>query len=198
MKKLTYALAFAMLIMLSASSTRADVVPATDPRIQGGGGGSCATVDLSSNPLAFTVTAFELYGTVQNPGACVVDFVNETGGPLSLFTVDVNAAFSFALVCSLDPTQVTSPFTIATLTGPSECTFSGGVLPDEGVFGLRFGDNDGTHPFCLLDNTGTCNQLPGLPVVVGTPEPASIALMGTGLAALLARKKKLASKLVAS
>ncbi len=199
MKKLSYLFALVTLIILSASTTRANAV---DPLIGAGGGGSCATVQLMSLSQSFTVTPFELYGdgTPTNPGACVIDIVNETGGDLSSFTVSVDRSFSFALFCAIDSTQVASPFSMAMPTAPNACTFSGGVLGNGKPLGLRFGEVDGSHPFCLVDvTTGACNDFPdGLPVTLATPEPASVALIGTGLAAFVARRKKLGSKPLAS
>jgi PEP-CTERM motif-containing protein len=189
MKKLSYLFVLFALIILSASTTKADVA---DPLIGAGGGGSCATVDLMSANQAFTVTAAELY-----PVPCVIDIVNDTGGDLTSFVVTVDTAFSFALNCYIDTSQAASPFSLATTTAPNACTFSDGVLGTGKILGLLFGTADGSHPFCLVDpTTGVCNNFQnGLPVTLhATPEPASFALIGTGLAALVARRKKLGSR----
>jgi PEP-CTERM motif-containing protein len=188
MKRLTYGLVFAMLIMLSASSTRADVA---DPRIGAGGGGSCGSVDLTSVTSSFTLGASEL--------GCIVDFTNDTPGAITQLEVDVNPAlFSGALTCGLDAGSPFSSFEQPPTTAAGTCLFLGANVPIGGVFGLTFGST--IHPFCL-DNptTGACDNLQNLPVTVSsTPEPASIALIGTGLAAWLARRKKLGSELPAS
>ena len=197
MKKLCYALVFGFLIMLSASSTRADAV--NDPRI-GGGGGSCATVDLTSLTQGFSIPTIDLYPPT---GPCIIDFVNEINGDegpgqvLTSLAVTVNSPFTGSLSCYIiNPS--TSPFSVATLTAPNTCTFSGGSVPDEGVFGLQFGDT--LHPFCsTAPVNGVCTTPEPLDVTLHpTPEPASIALIGTGLAALVARRKRLGSRLLAS
>lgn len=198
MKKLVYGFVFGMLMILSASTTRADAVD--DPKIVGGGGGSCPGIsfDVTSSTQSFSIPAVDLYPPT---GPCVVDFTNETGGVLTGVTLDLGTAFAGSLTCGL---AVPSPFTSflqPPATPPNECTFLGASIPDEGVFGLTFGST--FHPFCAPDSTvtnGVCSD--PLQSLGGTfhqtPEPASIALIGTGVAALLARRKKLASKLLAS
>jgi hypothetical protein len=192
MKKLSYVFVLAALIMLSASSSRADTVPADDPRI-GGGGGSCAFVDLTSLTQGFSVPTMDLYPPT---GPCIIDFTNETNTTLTSLAVTVNASFTGNLGCYILNGE--SPFSVATLTAPNTCTFSGGSVPDEGVFGLQFGD--ALHPFCSTTPVnGVCTTPEPLDVTLHpTPEPASIALIGTGLAALVAHRKRLGSEPLAS
>jgi len=196
MKKLSYGFVFAMLIMMSASSTRADAVD--DPRIGAGGTGSCGSVILTSPNQSFTIPAADLYPPL---GPCIVDFKNETGGTLTFVTVDVNTAFAGVLTCGLDAGSPFTSFQQPPQTPPNTCTFLGASIPEEGDFGLTFGST--FHPFCAPGSTvsnGVCSiPLESLDVTLhATPEPASIALIGTGLAALVARRKKLGSKLIAS
>lgn len=197
MKKLSYGFVFAMLIMLSTSSTRADVA---DPRIGAGGTGSCAggAVDLLSPTQSFTIPVADLYPPT---GPCIVDFTNETGGTLTFVTVDLSTAFAGSLTCGLDAGTPFTSFLQPPATPPNTCTFLGASIPDEGAFGLTFGTS--FHPFCAPGSTVT-NGVCSIPLTSldgtlhATPEPASIALVGTGLAALVARRKKLGNKLLAS
>jgi len=196
MKKLSYAFAFVALIMLSASSTSAQTVPA-DPKI--GIGGCC-----SSGPFNQTDCAAS---TTDVPAPCSVALVNGTGSveiinntgfnivsdtfgvaspfdqsandPLTCDPVNIfglsnvsgggasNTSCTFALPVQFDPPGITTPSYEATFTG-----FTIGGLPINGP--LLFD----------IPNWQTGNS----PVV---PEPATMLLLGTGLLTVAASRKKL-------
>lgn len=190
MKKLTYLFVLCALTVLCASATKATPTP-VDPKIGLGGGGSCASFSQDSSSQSFTLNASQL--------GCIVDFTNNIGITLTSLTVTVNTAFSGLLSCAIDLTQPgnngVSPFSVAQQTAPNACTFSGppafpdAVLPG-GFYGIQFG-----YPglvFQTCDTSGNCTPLSSLSVSLTTvPEPASIALIGTGLVAMALGRKKL-------
>jgi hypothetical protein len=194
MKRSTYFLAFltVVLLLLSAgSAVKADVI---DPKIGLGGGGSCGeTRTQESLNQDFTLGSDQL--------GCIVDFNNATGSTLFSLTITINTAFSGDLSCIIDLSQPgnggTSPFSFAQKTAPNACTFSGGpITPDDAVeagslYGVQFGYPDELFQTC--DSNGVCTPLESLSLTLAgaTPEPGSMVLIGTGLAALVARKKKL-------
>jgi hypothetical protein len=195
MRKMSYIFVLGALLVLSGSAAKADVVPNDDPRIGGGGTGSCAagSVDLMSATQSFSIPAADLYPPT---GPCIVDFTNETGGTLTFVTVAVGTAFAGTLTCGLDAGSPFTSFLEPPATAPNTCTFLGASIPDEGAFGLTFGST--FHPFCAPGSTvtnGVCsNPLRSLDGTASTtPEPASMVLIGTGLAALVTRRKKLRS-----
>jgi hypothetical protein len=191
MKKLSYLLVLCALTVLCASATKATPTP-LDPKIGLGGGGSCASFSQDTSSQSFTLDSSEL--------GCIVDFTNNIPGTtLTFLTVTVNTAFSGMLSCAIDFTQPgnggVSPFSVAQQTAPNACTFSGppafpdAVLPG-GFYGIQFG-----YPglvFQTCDTQGNCTPLSSLSVSLTTvPEPASIALIGTGLVAMAVGRKKL-------
>lgn len=198
MRKLSYGLLFTILVMLSASTTRADAID--DPRIGAGGGGSCpgGAIILTSPNQSFSIPAADLYPPT---GPCIVDFKNEIGAVLTFLTVEVNTSFAGTLTCGLDAGSPFTSFEQPPQTPPNTCTFLGASVPVGDIFGLTFGS--AFHPFCAPGSTvtnGVCSiPLEGLEGTIhATPEPASVALIGTGVAALLARRRKFGSKPLAS
>lgn len=182
MKKLSYLSVLLLLTLLCASGAKANTL---DPKIGLGGGGSCASLSEDSATQSYTLGSAEL--------GCIVDFTNNIpGATLTSLTVTVNTPFTGALSCIIDLTQPgnggVSPFSVATVSSANSCTFSGpplfpdAVLPG-GTYGLQFG------------YAGAFFQSSSLDITLSTvPEPASIVLLGAGLAALVAGRKKLRSK----
>jgi PEP-CTERM motif-containing protein len=216
MKRPSYFLAFltvALFFLSVGNIVKADVV---DPKIGGGGGGSCFSIDETSANQELTITNFN----------CVIDFNNFIGSPISSVKVTVNPQdFTGALSCFIDKFQGDGgtfslpPFGNASGTSNS-CTFSGpfeetGNVEDESgadesgaegsgqvapgkYYGLQFGylataaSPDETFRKC--DAQGNCKPLTSLNITLTAttvPEPGTMILLGTGLAALAARKKRL-------
>jgi hypothetical protein len=184
-KNLTYVCVLAVLFVLSASAAKATPI---DPKIGLGGSGSCASFGQDTSSQSYSLDSSQL--------GCFVDFTNNIpNATLTFLTVTVNSQFSGLLSCAIDLSNGTSPFSVATQTAPNACTFSGpplfpdAVLPG-GVYGIQFG-----YPglaFQTCDSAGNCTPLSSLSVGLTTvPEPASIALIGTGLVAMVAGRKKL-------
>src|SRR6266852_980492 len=186
MRKLCYLLVLVALSVVFASSASANPI---DPKVGLGGGGSCASFNQAAIELTITV-----------PTGCIVDFTNMVPGlTMTNLIVTINTAFSGLLSCAIDLTQPgnggVSPFSVAQQTAPNACTFSGppafpdAVLPG-GFYGIQFG-----YPglvFQTCDTQGNCTPLSSLSVSLTTvPEPASIALIGTGLVAMAVGRKKL-------
>jgi hypothetical protein len=179
MRKLSYLFALLALSLVYASRASANPI---DPKVGLGGGGSCAA--FSQTSLAFTLTV---------PTGCIVDFTNNIPGfTMTNLIVTINSAFTGVLSCVIDLNQPgnngVSPFSFAQQTASNQCMFSGpplgppdAVLPG-GTFGIQFG-----YP-------GFAFQSSTLSITVATPEPAVIALIGTGLVAIVGSRKRLAIK----
>jgi hypothetical protein len=188
--------ALALVCGLSGRVAKADTL---DPKVGLGGGGSCGdAVTLTNTTEELTITNF----------GCVVDFFN-TAAIATSVTVTLNRAitpFAGTVSCAPDSFQGDNPPPFAhAATNGDTCTWSGSGVPDDagdsefpptapgfigpgGLFGLQFG-----YPGLeFLDANG--HQIQSLDITISTapvPEPGTLLLLGSGLAALVARKKKL-------
>jgi PEP-CTERM motif len=150
----------------------------TDPKIGFGGGGSisasCTTADDSS---ACSLSAGSITATLSdNETGGIVDLNNDTGLDVTSLTItDLNLPTNEALSC-LSPTE----FFLIVTPGPDSCTFSGnGVILDD----FPAGDTGGI----LLQDFDANSTIE---LAVTAPEPSSMVLLGVGLLAVFAIRKR--------
>ncbi len=171
-------LAVALFLLLVGNVAKANGV---DPSIGLGPGGSCTT-------SPFQETSFTQAFTGLQTG-CINDFQNQitsddVGQTLDTLVVNVTSAFTGQITCVL---LEGAPLNSATPNGssPTSCTFSDqtfltSITPGQ-TYGLTFDTNFGPTVDIVLAQT------------VITPEPATLLLLGSGLAALAANRKRLKS-----
>jgi hypothetical protein len=157
----------------------------TDPKIVMGGGGSCQSFDETS--LTQTFTHVET--------GCVVDFTNLITSdsevpnvPLDLLVVNVGTPFSGALSCALG---AGAPLLGApTVSSPTSCTFVDLPVPQtidpKTTYSLSF-----INPCAVGCGFPAFIDITLAQTVIPTPEPATILLLGVGVAVLFAGRKRL-------
>ena len=172
----------ACLLLIGANTAFAQGGP--DPKILMGGGGSCQSFDETSLTQTFT--------NVKT--GCVVDFTNnitsdseEPNVTLDLLVVNVDTAFSGALSCAIN---ADSPLQGApTVSSPTSCTFQD---PPEEILSIDPGE---TYSLSFINPCAVGCGFPALiditlaQTVIPAPEPATLLLLGVGLAVLLAGRK---------
>jgi hypothetical protein len=169
-------LAVALLLLCAGSVTKAD---GTDPVVGLGGGGTCAgTTTFSENSLT------QAFSGLQT--GCINDFQNNINdGTVTLDTLVVNvmSPFSGQITCAL---LAGAPLNSATPNGssPTSCTFFDAttilsIRPGQ-IYGLTFDTHFGAKVDIVLAQS-----------VI--PEPATLLLFGTGIAALAANRKRLSA-----
>jgi hypothetical protein len=170
------------LLLIGANAVFADG-STPDPKILMGGGGSCQSFSEDSLTQTF-------FGVKTG---CVVDFTNnitsnDQGVTLDLLVVNVDTPFSGALSCDItadSPLQGTP-----TVSSPTSCTFqdpSGVILsidPGE-IYSLSF-----INPCTIGCGFPAFIDITLAQTVIPAPEPATILLLGVGLAVLFAGSKK--------
>lgn len=178
-----------LVVGFAVSIARADTV---DPKITIGGGGSCASINLTS--LTQAANGLDT--------SCTTDFVNqianddEGGVTLTQIVINVTSAFDGVLSCA---TAADSPF-FGQTTGTNSCTFFVQTIllealttdsqcgPNAGLapgckFGLSFDNEGGTGFGATVDLTISQTVIPA-------PEPASALLLLVGAGALAALRKR--------
>lgn len=169
----------ACLLLIGANTAFAQGAP--DPKVIMGGNGSCQS--FSEDSLTQTFVGVQT--------GCVVDFTDNItdndGEALEMLVVNVDTPFSGALSCDI---TAESPLQgQPTVSSPTSCTF---VDPTElesiypgTIYSLSF-----INPNAIGGGFPPLIDITLAQSVIPAPEPATILLLGVGVALLFAGSKK--------
>lgn len=162
-----------LMVAFAVTGGAAQAQTLVDPKIVLGGTGSCDHEFMTSETQSFESV----------PTGCEVDFTNninsESGGETLFSLVVTVAGGPFDLTCvANEGAPLRGP---AFQSGPNSCVFT--EQPDDAInafltFSLTFDP--------LLNPNGTTVDV----TLSQTPEPATLVLVGTGLMALVANKRR--------
>jgi len=171
------------LIFLGLSSTVA-LADGIDPKIVLGPTGSQSTF---SQTQCHAGTDSQVSGcqfiTTGPTDSVTIDIFNNLESFIVQDTVTLRTAFSGLLSCAGN-TETAPGWVGTTSTDGQSCIFTGGFISPGFTYGLTFSLFDaGTYLFDLSEVTS--------PTAPSVPEPGTIILLGTGLAAVAAGRKRL-------
>jgi len=173
-------LTVALFLLLTGSVAAADT--AADPKIGLSPTGSTATCTQTVGQPSISPCSF----TTDANGHAVDDITNDTGLFLIQDTVTMLGAAIANLNCSVGPDAPNWTTSDGT-TGPTPavgnaCAFFGGFISPGHLYGLNF-DGFAANTTYLFDLTDVR--------VADLPEPGTMILLGVGLAAVAASRKRL-------